>query len=529
VRALVGGFDFTRQQFNHATQAWRQPGSSFKPFLYSAALEHGVQPATVVNDAPWPVGADGWNPQNDDGQFDGPISLRRALAKSKNLVSIRLVQYIGVDTARQWAGRFGFDVNRQPDNLTLALGRQHHADAAGHRLRRAGQRRLQGGPGGDRAHHRRPGPGGLPGPAAGAADRGPAHHPGAQRLRDRQPAQRGAQRHGRPAQAALKRPDIYGKTGTTNDAVDAWFAGFQPRWWRWCGWATTTRAAWAAAKAAAAPRCRSGSATWTGCCATCRCTARAARGRAAGQRRVVLQRVRRGRLRDADRAGRCGGRGLRRVWAERPRHRRAPAPPPATPEPAPTQETSTWPYALGEQQPQIDDSAWVADSAQVIGNVELAEEVSVWFGAILRGDQLEPIRVGPRSNLQDACVLHSDPGKPLTLGAGVTVGHQAMLHGCTVGDNTLIGIGAVVLNGAKIGANCLVGAGALVTEGKEFPDGSLIVGSPAVVKRALTPEQIAGLARSATHYVANARRFREGSGASTEPQAGSIGWMGCRR
>ena len=167
-------------------------------------------------------------------------------------------------------------------------------------------------------------------------------------------------------------------------------------------------------------------------------------------------------------------------------------------------------YALGEQQPQIDDSAWVADSAQVIGNVELAEEVSVWFGAILRGDQLEPIRVGPRSNLQDACVLHSDPGKPLTLGAGVTVGHQAMLHGCTVGDNTLIGIGAVVLNGAKIGANCLVGAGALVTEGKEFPDGSLIVGSPAVVKRALTPEQIAGLARSASHYVANARRFREG-------------------
>ena len=164
-------------------------------------------------------------------------------------------------------------------------------------------------------------------------------------------------------------------------------------------------------------------------------------------------------------------------------------------------------YALGEQQPQIDDSAWVADSAQVIGNVELAEDVSVWFGAILRGDQLEPIRVGPRSNLQDACVLHSDPGKPLTLGAGVTVGHQAMLHGCTVGDESLIGIGAIVLNGAKIGKNCLVGAGALVTEGKEFPDGSMILGSPAKVVRQLTPEQIEGLRQSAQHYKTNAQRF----------------------
>ncbi len=165
-------------------------------------------------------------------------------------------------------------------------------------------------------------------------------------------------------------------------------------------------------------------------------------------------------------------------------------------------------YELDGVVPQIAESAWVADSAQVIGHVLLGEGVSVWFGCILRGDQPEPIQIGAGSNVQEAVVMHSDPGKPLTIGQNVTIGHQAMLHGCTVGDGSLIGIGAVVLNGARIGKNCLVGAGALVTEGKEFPDGVLIVGSPAVVKRELTPEQIAGLQRSAQHYVANAQRFR---------------------
>src|SRR5574343_589271 len=120
VRALVGGFDFSRQPFNHATQAWRQPGSSFKPLLYSAALEHGVMPATLVNDAPLTIGD--WSPQNADGAFDGPLTLRRALAKSKNLVSVRLLQHVGVGDARAWAGRFGLDPDKQPDNLTLALG-----------------------------------------------------------------------------------------------------------------------------------------------------------------------------------------------------------------------------------------------------------------------------------------------------------------------------------------------------------------------------------------------------------------------
>ena len=166
-------------------------------------------------------------------------------------------------------------------------------------------------------------------------------------------------------------------------------------------------------------------------------------------------------------------------------------------------------YQLGDDAPQIAASAWVADSAQVIGTVELAADASVWFNAVLRGDT-EPIRIGKGSNVQDGTVIHCDRGFPVTLGENVTVGHQVVLHGCTVGDGSLIGIQAVVLNGAKIGKHCLVGAGALVTEGKEFPDGSLIVGSPAKVVRQLTPEQIAGLQRSAEHYVQNARRFRAG-------------------
>jgi len=167
-------------------------------------------------------------------------------------------------------------------------------------------------------------------------------------------------------------------------------------------------------------------------------------------------------------------------------------------------------YQIDDFVPDIADTAWVADSAQIIGNVVMAADSSAWFGVIVRGDNSEPIRIGRGSNLQEAAVLHSDPGKPLTIGEDVTVGHKAMLHGCTIGDGTLIGIGAVVLNNAVIGKNCLVGAGALVTEGKVFPDGSLIVGSPARVARELTPEQIADLMRAARHYVANAKRFRSG-------------------
>lgn len=166
-------------------------------------------------------------------------------------------------------------------------------------------------------------------------------------------------------------------------------------------------------------------------------------------------------------------------------------------------------YELDGMTPRVADSAWVADSAEVMGNVELAEDASVWFGAVLRGDN-DPITIGPGTNVQDGSVLHSDFGQPLTLGARVTVGHKVMLHGCTIGDESLIGIGAVVLNGARIGRNCLVGAGSLVTEGKEFPDGSMIIGSPAKVVRQLTPEQIEGLRKSAQGYVENARRFKVG-------------------
>ncbi len=164
-------------------------------------------------------------------------------------------------------------------------------------------------------------------------------------------------------------------------------------------------------------------------------------------------------------------------------------------------------YQLGDQAPCIADSAWVADSAQVIGAVELGADVGVWFGAVLRADT-EPIRVGRGTSVQDGCVFHADPGFPLTVGENVTVGHQAMLHGCTVGDGSLIGIQAVVMNGARIGRDCLVGAGSLVTGGKEFPDNSLIVGSPAKRVRQLTREEIAGLRRGAAHYIENARCFR---------------------
>ncbi len=159
--------------------------------------------------------------------------------------------------------------------------------------------------------------------------------------------------------------------------------------------------------------------------------------------------------------------------------------------------------------PRIAGSAWVADSAQVMGNVELADDVSIWFGAVLRGDT-EVMSIGRGSNVQDASVLHADVGMPLTLGQDVTIGHHVMLHGCTIGDGSLIGIGAIVLNGAKIGKRCLVGAGALVTEGKQFADGSMIIGSPAKVVRQLSPEQIEECRMSARHYVDNARRFQNG-------------------
>ena len=166
-------------------------------------------------------------------------------------------------------------------------------------------------------------------------------------------------------------------------------------------------------------------------------------------------------------------------------------------------------YSLDTLSPRIASTAWVADSAQVIGNVELDEDASVWFGVVIRGDT-ETIRVGKGSNIQDCSVLHADIGKPLNVGANVTVGHKVMLHGCTIGDGSLIGIGAIVLNGAKIGKGCIVGAGALVTEGKEFPDGSMIIGSPAKAVRELSAEQQAHLQLSALHYIENARRFKAG-------------------
>jgi len=166
-------------------------------------------------------------------------------------------------------------------------------------------------------------------------------------------------------------------------------------------------------------------------------------------------------------------------------------------------------YELDGVAPRVAASAWVADNAQVMGDVEIGENASVWFGTTVRGDT-DTITIGAGSNIQDGSVLHADDGVPLVVGANVTVGHQVMLHGCTIGDGSLIGIGAIVLNGAKIGKHCLVGAGALVTEGKEFPDGSMILGSPARVVKTLSPEQIEGLRQSALHYQQNAERFRKG-------------------
>ena len=163
-------------------------------------------------------------------------------------------------------------------------------------------------------------------------------------------------------------------------------------------------------------------------------------------------------------------------------------------------------YELDGNAPQLAEGAWVAESAEVIGKVELHKNASVWPKVVIRGDN-DLIQIGEGSNVQDASVLHTDPGYPLLIGKNVTIGHQVMLHGCSVGDGSLIGIGAVVLNGAKIGRGCLVGAGALVTEGKEFPDGSMIIGSPAKAVKELTAEQMAGISDISDRYVKNAQRY----------------------
>ncbi|MGR3270646.1 gamma carbonic anhydrase family protein [Thalassococcus profundi] len=165
-------------------------------------------------------------------------------------------------------------------------------------------------------------------------------------------------------------------------------------------------------------------------------------------------------------------------------------------------------YSLDGHAPQIDEDTWIAPGAHVIGRVVMEPGSSVWFGCTLRGDN-EEIRVGAGSNLQENVVCHTDMGYPLTIGPGCTVGHKAMLHGCTLGENTLIGMGATVLNGAKIGRNCLIGAGALITEGKEIPDGSLVMGIGKIV-RELDEAAIEGLRKSARGYQANMRRFRDG-------------------
>ncbi|WP_150302790.1 gamma carbonic anhydrase family protein [Pseudomonas saliphila] len=164
-------------------------------------------------------------------------------------------------------------------------------------------------------------------------------------------------------------------------------------------------------------------------------------------------------------------------------------------------------YSLGESRVEMADDAWIAETAVVVGKVRLEAGASVWFGAVLRGDN-ELILLGEHSNVQDGAVMHTDPGSPLTLGKGVTVGHNAMLHGCTVGDYSLIGINAVVLNGAKIGKHCIIGANALIPEGKEIPDGSLVMGSPGKVVRQLSEDQKRMVEAGAAHYVHNAQRYR---------------------
>jgi carbonic anhydrase/acetyltransferase-like protein (isoleucine patch superfamily) len=174
-------------------------------------------------------------------------------------------------------------------------------------------------------------------------------------------------------------------------------------------------------------------------------------------------------------------------------------------------ETKMPVYELDGTAPRFEDesSNWIAPDAVLVGNIDIGRNVGFWFGVVVRGDN-EAITIGADTNVQEHTVMHTDIGFPLTIGKGCTIGHRAMLHGCTIGDSSLVGMGAIVLNGAKIGRNSLVGAGALVTEGKEFPDNSLIVGSPARVVRQLDGQAVAGLRASAAHYVENAKRFMAG-------------------
>ena len=166
-------------------------------------------------------------------------------------------------------------------------------------------------------------------------------------------------------------------------------------------------------------------------------------------------------------------------------------------------------YSLGGVAPEIAEDSWIAPDANIIGKIVVEEGASIWFGATLRGDN-EEIRIGAGSNVQENTVMHTDMGFPLTVGKGCTIGHKALLHGCTIGDNSLIGMGAVILNGAKIGKNCLIGANALITEGKTIPDGSLVMGAPGKVVRELDEAAISGLKLSALSYQENMRRFRSG-------------------
>lgn len=165
-------------------------------------------------------------------------------------------------------------------------------------------------------------------------------------------------------------------------------------------------------------------------------------------------------------------------------------------------------YHLGDKAPRLADGVWIAPNATVIGDVRLAANVSIWWNAVLRGDN-DPIAIGENSNIQDGSVLHTDEGVPLTVGRDVTVGHLVMLHGCSVGDGSLIGIKSVILNGAVIGKQCLIGANTLIPEGKAIPDRSLVMGSPGKVVRELSDEQVARIAHSAMHYVHNARRYQQ--------------------
>ncbi len=159
--------------------------------------------------------------------------------------------------------------------------------------------------------------------------------------------------------------------------------------------------------------------------------------------------------------------------------------------------------------PTIHPTVYIAPTATVVGDVRLAEEVSIWFGAVLRGD-IEPVIVGPRSNVQDGCILHTAAGEPAIVGADVTLGHGAIVHGCRIADNVLVGMGATLLNGVEVGENCLIGARALITQGTIIPPGSLVLGMPARVVRPLTPEEIESIRVSAVHYVEYARRFLAG-------------------